>query len=71
MKMVILGVGLGSSVHVETTHLDESCRLLSVRSANIFEVLAESVRVIGNSVVKYHIASQGMSCLTMEDYTNG
>ena len=46
LETVILGVGFGSGVYIVTTHLDEGGRLLSVRSTDIFEMLAESEGVI-------------------------
>src|SRR6266702_595187 len=52
LKTVVLGVGLGRSLYVQTTDLDESGRLLSVRSTGIFEMFAESERVIKHGVPK-------------------
>ena len=54
LKTVVLGVGLGRGLCVETADLDEGGRLLSIRSTNIFEMFAESVRVIENSVTNTH-----------------
>jgi hypothetical protein len=61
LKSVVLGVGLGRSLCVETADLDESSRLLSIRSTDVFEVFAESVRVIENGVANSHSLSAGCS----------
>ena len=55
LKVIVLEVSLGEGVYVETAHLDESGRLLSIRSADIFEMLAKSGRVIAKSVADFHI----------------
>jgi hypothetical protein len=61
LKTVVLGVGLGRGLFVQTTDLDEGGRLLSVGSTDIFEMLAESERVIENGCHTTDV-------LTMEDY---
>jgi hypothetical protein len=69
LDLVVFGESLGTGLYVEATHLDESGRLLSIRPADIFEILAESVGVIEN-VANSHTASQDV-LLTTEDYANG
>ena len=59
LKTVVLDVGLGRGLYVETADLDESSSLLSIRSTDIFEVFAESVRVIENGVVAKPSAGAG------------
>jgi hypothetical protein len=61
LKTVVLGVGLGSSLGVETTQLYESGRLLSVGSADILEMFAKCVRVISSSVVNRVVNSHNAS----------
>lgn len=62
LKTVMSGVGLRRGLGVEATQFDESGCLLSVGAADILEMFAECVRVIGNSVVNYHNASGGTAC---------
>lgn len=57
LKTVVLGVGLGRGLSVETTQLDESCRLASVGSADLVEISAEHEKVNGSSVVNRVVTS--------------
>ena len=62
LKTAVLGVGRGKGLCVETADLDESGRLLSVGSADIFEMFTESDGNIENGTVDSHTARRCRTC---------